>query len=164
MNPMRPTRADESVDGGLGAMSPLDEAAENKAIITRMESIWDGDEEIVDELVSEEFTNHNPIVPDAPPGPAGFKQNVAAIRTAFPDITFTTEDMIAEGDKVVIRAIGKGTHEGELLGIEPTGREVTIDIIVIFRLDDGQLVERWAQTDTMGMLRQLGALPEPVER
>lgn len=145
-------------------MSHTDEAAQNKAIITRLDAIWDGDEEIVDELVAADFRNHNPIVPDAPPGPEGFKQNVAAIRTAFPDISFTTEDMIAEGDRVVIRAIGRGTHEGELLGIEPTGREVTIDIIVIFRLADGQLVERWAQTDTMGMLRQLGALPEPAER
>lgn len=133
---------------------------ENTEIIEQLDGIWDGDLEIVDEVIAEDFTNHNPIVPDAPPGPEGFKQNVTAILTAFPDIEFTTEDTIADGDKVVIRVVGRGTHDGELLGIEPTGREVTLSGIVIFRVEDGQVVERWAQFDTMGMLRQLGALPD----
>lgn len=132
---------------------------ENKEIVRRLDAIWDGDLEIVDELVAEDFVNHNPIVPDAPPGPVGFKQNVTALRTAFPDISFTTGDLIAEADKVVIRAVGHGTHEGRLMGVEPTGREVELSGIVIFRIRDGQIVERWAQYDTMGMLRQLDALP-----
>lgn len=138
--------------------------AENKELVRRLDAIWDGDLAVVDELVAEEFVNHNPIVPDAPPGPEGFKLNVSTIRTAFPDIEFPTEDLIAEGDRVVIRAVGRGTHEGELLGIPPTGREVTLPAIVIFRIEDGQIVERWAQTDTLGMLRQLGALPDTVDR
>lgn len=133
--------------------------AESKELVRRLEAIWDGDMAVVDELVAEEFTNHNPIVPDAPPGPEGFKQNVATILRAFPDIEFTTEDLVAEGDRVVIRAVGRGTHEGELMGIEPTGREVTLSTIVIFRVRDGKIVERWAQTDTLGLLRQMGALP-----
>lgn len=132
---------------------------ENKEIVRRLDAIWQGDLEIVDELVAEDFFNHNPIVPDAPPGPEGFKQNVSALRTAFPDIDFTTEEIIAEGDKVVFRAVGHGTHEGKLMGVEPTGREVELSGIVIFRIGDGQVVERWAQFDTMGMLRQIGALP-----
>lgn len=137
---------------------------ESKEIVRRLDAIWEGDLEIVDELVAEEFTNHDPIVPDSPPGPSGFKQNVSALRTAFPDIEFTTEDIIAEGDKVVIRAVGRGTHRGELLGVEPTGREATLSAVVIFRIADGQIVERRAQTDTVGMLRQLGAFPAPEDR
>lgn len=137
---------------------------ENKEIVRRLEAIWDGDLEIVDELVAADFLNHNPLVPDAPPGPAGFKQNVSALRTAFPDIEFATEDVVAEGNKVVFRAVGHGTHEGELMGVEPTGREIELTGIVIFRIDEGQVVERWAQFDTIGMLRQLGAFPSPEQR
>ena len=134
---------------------------ENKEIVYRLNDIWQGELEIVDELVAEDYRNHNPIVPDAPPGPEGFKQNVSALLTAFPDIDWTIEDLIAEDDKVVFRVIGHGTHEGELMGIEPTGREVTLSGIVIFRIVDGRVVERWAQFDTIGMLRQLGASTDP---
>lgn len=137
---------------------------DNKAIVRRLNHIWEGDTAIIDELVAEDFTNHNPIVPDAPPGPEGFKQNVAAFRGAFPDIEFTIEDLIAEDDRVVLRAAGRGTHRGELMGIEPTGRSVTLAGIVIFRIEDGQIAERWAQFDTVGMLRQLGAAPAPGDR
>ena len=137
--------------------------AENKEIVYQLNDIWQGDLEIVDELVAVDYENHNPIVPDAPPGPEGFKQNVSALLTAFPDIDWTIEDVIAEGDRVVFRAVGHGTHEGELMGIEPTGRAVTLSGIVIFRIDDGQVVERWAQFDTLGMLRQLGAPTDPGE-
>jgi steroid delta-isomerase-like uncharacterized protein len=137
---------------------------DNKEIVRRLDAIWDGDMAVVDEVIAEEFYNHNPLVPDAPPGPAGFKQNVSALRTAFPDIVFTTEDLVAEGNKVVLRTVGHGTHEGELLGVEPTGREVELAGFVLFRFDDGQIVERWAQYDTLGMLRQLGALPDPEGR
>lgn len=128
---------------------------ENKEIVRRLNAIWQGELEIVDELVAENYVNHNPIVPDAPPGPEGFKQNVSALRTAFPDIDFTLEDIIAEDDKVVLRAVGHGTHDDELMEVEPTGREVELSGIVIFRIEDGQIVERWAQFDTMGMLRQI---------
>lgn len=137
---------------------------ENKEIVRRLSAVWDGDLDVVDELVAEDFTNHNPLVPDAPPGPEGFKRNVSTLRAAFPDIEFVTEDAVAEGDRVVIRAVGRGTHEGELMGIEPTGREVTLSTIVIFRIEDGQIAERWAQSDTMVMLRQMGALPDPADR
>ena len=136
---------------------------ENKEIVYQLNDIWQGDLEIVDEVVAEDYKNHNPIVPDAPPGPEGFKQNVSALLTAFPDINWTIEDVIAEDDKVVFRTIGHGTHEGELMGIEPTGREVTLSGIVIFRISDGKIVERWAQFDTIGMLRQLGAPTDPSE-
>lgn len=135
---------------------------ENKEIVRRLEAIWDGDLTVVDEFVAENFTNHNPIVPDAPPGPEGFKRNVSTLLAALPDLAFTTEDVVAEGDTVVFRATGRGTHEGELMGIEPTGREITLSTTVIFRFEDGQIVERWAQSDTFGMLRQMGAISDPT--
>lgn len=128
-----------------------------------MNDVWQGDLEIVDELVAADYRNHNPIVPDAPPGPAGFKRNVAALLTAFPDLEWTIEDVIADGEKVAFRATGRGTHEGELLGIDPTGRTVTLSGIVIFRIDGGRVVERWAQFDTIGLLRQLGAGTDPSD-
>jgi steroid delta-isomerase-like uncharacterized protein len=136
---------------------------ENKEVVYRLNEIWQGDLAIVDELVADDYKNHNPIVPDVPPGPDGFKQNVSALLTAFPDLSWTIEDVIAEGDRVVFRASGHGTHEGELLGIEPTGRAVTLSGIVIFPIDEGQVVERWAQFDTIGMLRQLGTAIGPSE-
>lgn len=140
-------------------MTAVATTEEHKEIVRRLDAIWDGDEDVIDELIAEDFTNHNPLLPDAPPGPAGFKANVSAIRSAFPDIEFPVEDLIAEGDRVVLRAVGRGTHEGEFMGVQPTGREVTLPAIVIFRIANGQVVERWAQTDALGILRQLGGLP-----
>lgn len=74
--------------------------------------MWEGDLSVIDELVADDFVNHNPLVPDTPPGPDGFKRNVSLLRTAFPDIEFGMEDVVAEGDKVVLRAVGHGTHDG----------------------------------------------------
>lgn len=136
---------------------------ENKEIVRRLNGIWDGDMDVVDELVAEDFVNHNSLDPDAPPGREGFKRNVSTLRSAFPDIEFAVEDVIAEEDKVVFRAVGRGTHDGELLGIPPTGREVTLSGIVIFRIANGQVAERWAQFDSLGMLQQLGVVPPPDE-
>lgn len=133
---------------------------ENREIVRRLNDIWRGELAIVDEFVADDYRNHNPIVPDAPPGPEGFKENVAALRRGFPDIDFTIEEVVAEGDLVVFRTIGHGTHEGELMGIAPTGRTVTLAGFVMFRFEDGQIAERWAQYDTFGMLQQLGALPD----
>lgn len=132
--------------------------AENKELVYRLNDVWQGDLDVIDEVVADDYENHNPIVPDSPPGPDGFKQNVAALRDAFPDIDWTIEDVIADADRVAFRAVGRGTHEGPLLGIEATGRETTLEGIVIFRITDGQVAERWAQFDTFGMLRQLGAI------
>lgn len=137
---------------------------QHKAAVRRLNAIWDGDTDVVDELVREDFVNHNPLVPSAPPGRDGFKQNVAALRAAFPDVEFSIEDVVAEGDKVAFRTVGTGTHEGELLGIPPTGRAVTFSGIVIFRFEGGQVAERWAQLDTLGLLRQLGAIPAFEDR
>ena len=81
--------------------------------------------------------------------------------TAFPDLQITLEDMIAEGDKVVSRFMGRGTHQGEFMGIAPTGKRVEATAISIMGLEGGKLAEEWEQVDMISMLQQLGAIPTP---
>jgi predicted ester cyclase len=88
---------------------------------------------------------------------------MAMFREAFPDSYFTVEDMIAEGDKVVTRKTFHGTHEGEFIGIPPSGKTVTIELIDIVRISEGMVVEHWFIGDNLGMMRQLGAIPLPGE-
>ena len=119
-----------------------------------------GELALADELVSAEFLNHE-APPDAPRGPAGLRQIVTMLRTAFPDIRYETAEMIAEGDKVVARTILRGTHTGPFMGMPPTGRPVVQEQIHILRFVDGKAVEHRAVRDDLGMMRQLGVIPAP---
>jgi predicted ester cyclase len=91
--------------------------------------------------------------------PEGLKQFISLFRAGFPDLHFTIEDMIAAGDTVVVRQTYRGTHKGELMGISPTGKQVTITSIDIGRFTGGKLVEHWGATDSLGLLQQLGVVP-----
>ena len=137
-------------------------SAENKAILRRFfEDLFNtGNLAVADEIVATDYLNHN-AAPGETPGREGLKQFVAAVRTAFPDLHFTVEDQIAEGDKVVTRFTGRGTHRGEFMGIPPTGKAFAISGIGLYRLADGKIVEDRVQEDTLGMLQQLGAIPSP---
>ena len=84
------------------------------------------------------------------------------MRAAFPDLQYTVEDQIAEGDKVVTRYTASGTHRGELMGIAPTGSRVEITGISITRVEDGKIEEIWETHDALGMMRQLGVIPSPA--
>ena len=117
-----------------------------------------GDLGLADELVSADFLNHD-APPDAPRGPSGLRHVVTLLRTAFPDIHYETEEMIAEGDKVVVRTTMSGTHRGPFFGIAPTGRRVVQEQVHILRFKDGKAVEHRAVRDDLGMLRQLGVIP-----
>jgi steroid delta-isomerase-like uncharacterized protein len=86
------------------------------------------------------------------------KEFFTSIRTAFPDIRVTADDMVAEGDKVALRWTSTGTHRGELQGIPPTNRQVTVIGITIYRFAGDRIVEEWNNADTLGMLRQLGVV------
>ena len=132
----------------------------NKAIIRRIvEEIQNRDNlALIDELLAPNFVNHTPA-PGLSPDREGIKQLLSMFRAAFPDGVMTIEDMIAEGDKVVSRKTYRGTHQGEFLGIPPTGRHITIGLIDIMRLVDGQVVEHWHVGDDLSMLQQLGVLP-----
>ncbi len=100
-------------------------------------------------------------MPDVSPDLQGLKQFVTVVTAVFPDWHPTIEDMIAEGDKVVVRFTGSGTHKGEFMGIPPTGKQVTITAIAIQRIAGGKIVENWLQADMLGMMQQLGVVPPP---
>jgi steroid delta-isomerase-like uncharacterized protein len=135
---------------------------EYKSIAQRFnEDVWGrGDEAVLEELLDPGFVDHDPL-PGQSPDREGHKQILAAFRSAFPDLNVTTEDMVAEGDKVVTRWTARGTHQGELLGIAPTGREVRIKGIDVLRIAEGRIVERWAEYNDLEVMQQLGAIPEP---
>ena len=138
---------------------------ENKALASRLydEMVGLADLSIADELVAEDFVDHNPPGPDIAPGREGLKQAFTLFRSAFPDMAVTVEDQVAEGDKVVSRLIFTGTQEGEYVGMPASGKLISIGVIDIFRIEGGKIVERWGEADTLGMLTQLGAVPPPGE-
>jgi steroid delta-isomerase-like uncharacterized protein len=137
---------------------------ENKMIARRFrEEIWNpGNLAIADEICAGDFVwrNLDPLTPDFGPGPAALKQVVTMYRTAFPDVRCTIEDLVAEGDQVVIRWTGRGTNDGNLGNIAPTGKAVTVTGIDILRITGGEIQECWTNWDTLGMLQQLGVSPE----
>lgn len=136
-------------------------AEENKAIVqSAVEAFNRGDWEAVDRLFAADYLDHDPSRAGLPPGPEGVKQAWSVFRAAFPDLRGAIEDMIAEGDKVVVRGVVRGTHRGELMGVPPTGKQVTVTLIDINRIEGGKLVERWAEQDNLGMMQQLGVIPE----
>ena len=83
------------------------------------------------------------------------------LRSAFPDLNATIEDMVAEGDKVAIRITWKGTQKGDFMGVPPTGKSVSFGVMDIVRVAEGKCVEHWGETDFMGLMQQLGAIPAP---
>ncbi len=136
---------------------------ETTEIIRRMnDHVWDeGDLTRIDEYVAADYVEHNTASPQDIHGPDGYRANVEMVRTAFPDMDLITQDLIAEADKVVYRYTIVGTHDGELLGIEPTGREVEIAGMGIVRIEDGKLVKGWSNVDIFGLMVQLGVLEPP---
>ncbi len=138
-------------------------AEQNKAIVRRfLEAVDTGDIAILDEFVAPNYNDHNPPpYPGLAPGLEGAKQAFALSLAAFSDFHHTIHDQIAAGDKVVTRITAYGTHTGELIGIPPTGKQVTMTGIAIHRIANGKLVEHWAQIDAFGLLQQLGAIPVP---
>lgn len=132
----------------------------NKALYRRWfeEVVTGGNLGLADTLLSEDYVLHFPGMP-ALVDRAGHKALVVMFRTAFPDWVETVEDVVAEGDKVVIRVTGTGTHQGEFQGIPPTGVAVRATGVGIGRISSGRIAEAWGFYDALGMLQQLGALP-----
>jgi predicted ester cyclase len=123
--------------------------------------VWSqGRLEVLDVLLAPDYVNHTPSTPDPPPGPAGLKPIVAAFRAAFPDLRFTVEDVLADGDRVAVRVRMEGTHTGPLFGIAPTGRRVRVEQMNIERFRGERIVEHWRVTDELSLMKQLGVVPE----
>lgn len=134
----------------------------NKTIVVQLyEEIFNkGDLDLADKLIASNAVNHDPqLPPGVPSGPQGLKAVVTMLHSAFPDDHHTIEDLVAEGDKVVVRLTHSGTHQGTFLGLPPTGKHIANTSIHIFRIASGQLVEVWANRDDLGLLQQLGAIP-----
>jgi len=138
----------------------------NKAILQRLvEEVLSaqGDLDVADELFAPDYVGHNPADPEDVRGPEGAKERVSMHRNAFPDVRLSIEEQVTEGDRVVTRWIASGTHQGEMMGIAPTGNQVRVDGITISRMEDGKIVEEWELFDNLGLMQQLGAIPSPEE-
>jgi predicted ester cyclase len=115
-------------------------------------------------IFADDYVNHNP--PPFPGADAGRDGNLLAMRTlveAFPDAQATTDHLLAEGDLVVVHDTVRGTHEGDLMGVSPTGKQVEVEFIHVFRIAGGRIAERWGLIDAMGLMQQIGALPAPAD-
>ena len=135
----------------------------NKEIVRRLaEEPWRGNFDVVDEHVATDYIGHDPSIPEPTRGPEGFKEFVRTYQAAFRDARVTVDEQIADGDIVATRWTGRGIHEGELMGIAPTGKEATVTGITISHLRNGKVAEEWSNWDTLGLLVQLGAVPAPA--
>jgi steroid delta-isomerase-like uncharacterized protein len=140
----------------------ISEEKDNKAIMRQFWSVWEqGNIDLLDELLAPEYVNHTFATPDLPSGPEGVKEVVSMFRSGVPDLRVVIEDMIAEGDKVATRYALEGTHSGDLFGVAPTGRQLSIKSMTVERLSEGKIVEHWRVTDELDMMRQLGAIGVP---
>ncbi len=117
------------------------------------------DPDLVDGFVATNYRNHNAFVDD---GREANRQFWAGFFTALPDLTATMEDLVFSGDRVVGRFVYRGTHLGEFMGIPPSGRPVEMRSIDIWRVADGMFVEHWDELNTLEVLQQMGALPQPA--
>src|SRR5437763_1716126 len=138
---------------------------QNKALVRRcIDEVWNrADSGAFDALLSPSIIRHGP-----PPtegdirGLDGFRQLVAMYRAAYPDLIVSIDNQVAEGDQVASRWTARGTHGGELMGMAPTGRSLSIVGVIVDRIEGGKIAEEWASYDALGMLQQLGALPAPA--
>jgi len=115
---------------------------------------------VMDELYAADYVLHSGTGEDIR-GLKDNKQDTSELFSAFTDIHFTIDDMVAEGDKVAVRWTMTGTHKGEFMGIAPTNKKVTGWAITIYRIAGGKFVEEWARYDTLGLMQQLGIVPTP---
>jgi steroid delta-isomerase-like uncharacterized protein len=133
---------------------------ENEAVVRRaFDEVAMGDMTAVDEIIALEFVRHDLAGGPEAHGPDGVKRLIAGLRTGFPDLQTTIEDIFSDGDRVVVRFTASGTHSGPFMGIAPTGREATWSGVNIYRVSGGRIRETWQLADGLGLLRQLGAAP-----
>ncbi|WP_077488954.1 ester cyclase [Sinomonas mesophila] len=120
-----------------------------------------GDLALIDELVTDDFVDHEEPLPGQPPGKEGVRFYINAVRSAFSDLKIeTTEPALTDGNLECVHGIISGTHTGEFAGIPSTGRRVEFAGIDIIRVQDGKVAEHWGVTDTLKIMQQIGAIPE----
>jgi steroid delta-isomerase-like uncharacterized protein len=136
---------------------------DNRALVRRFwEEIWNqGNLSTVDAIVSPDFTLEGPSFPDPLRGPNGLKGWVTTVRTAFPDVRFTVDEEVAEGDKIVNRWSARGTHLGPLMDIPPSGKAILLRGMTLFTVVGNKVSVEYAVEDMLGMLQQIGAVGAP---
>lgn len=137
-------------------------SSENEELVRRFfEEFCNGRRaEVADEVVGEDYVSHGPQAPPAV-GPEGVKARVGVYQEAVAG-NWDVQEIFSCGDRVVARWTGQGVHEGELMGVPPTGRPIEVDAISIFRVAGGKIVEEWTVWDALGLLQQVGAVPAPA--
>lgn len=137
----------------------------NKAIVQRTfeEVVNQQNLAAAEQLYVADYVHHDPsLPPELQRGRDAYLQVIKMFVAAFPDLHCTIEDMIAEGDKVATRVTVRGTHRGELMGIQPTGRKVEFTMSMTNRIAGGKVAEGWVNFDALGMMQQIGAIPAPA--
>jgi steroid delta-isomerase-like uncharacterized protein len=134
----------------------------NKVVVRRLfEEVWNqGHLPVADKLFAPTYAHHDPSTPDLGKGPEGEKKRATLYRNAFPDFRLTIDDLLAEGETVMARWSCRGTHKGDLSGIAPTGKQFNISGVSIARFANGKMVEGWVNWDALGLMQQLGVVPE----
>jgi steroid delta-isomerase-like uncharacterized protein len=134
---------------------------QNKALVRRVfAALNQGNLAVIDEMTTPTYVHHDPANPQVR-SREDYRQWFAGLRTAFPDLQFTIEDLIAEGEKMVCRYTFRGTHTGQWRGMPATGKQVVVTGITISHMVEGKAVEDWHNADALGLLQQLGVIPAP---
>ena len=138
---------------------------QNKTAVRRLfDELWNkGTLQVADEIIAPTYQHHDASTPDLGKGPEGEKKRVNLYRTAFHDFRLNIEDLYAEGETVVARWSCRGVHNGDLNGIAPTNKQFAITGVTICRFDHGKIVEGFVNWDALGLMRQIGVVPEPVK-
>jgi len=134
--------------------------ADLKSTVRRFyDEINAGNHGVIDELIADDMVEHEEF-PGLEPTKDGVRQFFAMFRSAFPDFRMEPQQLIADGDLVCARVAMTGTHQGEFMGIPPSGRRIDVQLVDIIRVRDGEFAEHWGVMDSMTMMQQLGAVPE----
>jgi steroid delta-isomerase-like uncharacterized protein len=147
--------------GKAGGRSREVVSEENKALARRWADIMtQGDLDLADEIYAPDYVDHDPTMPEDVRGVEGAREFYSMYRSAFPDAEITIEDQLAEEDTVATRWTGRGTHQGDLMGVPPSGNRVEVIGVTISRIEGGKIVEEWDIYDALGMMQAIGAFSE----
>ena len=138
---------------------------QNKTVVRRLfDELWNkGNLLVADEIIAPTYLHHDASTPDLGRGPESEKKRVNLYRTAFGDFRLNIEGLFADGETIVARWSCRGVHKGDLNGIAPTGNQFAITGVTICRFDHGKIVEGFVNWDALGLMRQLGVVPEPAK-
>jgi steroid delta-isomerase-like uncharacterized protein len=131
---------------------------QNETVVRRtFDAFNTGDTSPAEELIAADAVAHDPSQPEEARGPEGFKQTIELYRAAFSDLTFSIDEVFSDGELVCTRWSTTATHDGDLMGIPPTGNHITSTGISVDRVVDGKVAESWVQWDNLGLMQQVGA-------